>query len=288
MGIVYNRPQQGYCLYAHINPLNDKTYIGISKNVKKRWGGKEKAYKNCTIIGRALRKYGWDNFIHVVICDGLTKEEACEKEKQWIFAYKRDGYSYNITDGGEGTSGITRSSQHKQILKERMTGRYVSPETREKISKTHRELHLTGKKVYAFDIKTKELVNEYPTIGEAALAVGIKASNIGRAARGGRPSAGGFIWSFSPIINRRDGKYSTIGKANRKLYCYDLHGNFIKEYKNSSEVVQKIGGSKSGLSACCLGRLPSYYGYIWRHEQCEIEPEVLKKIRFKRHEVDRS
>ena len=102
MGIMYNTPQKGYCLYAHINPINDKIYIGISKDVRKRWKGKEIAYKDCTIIGRAFRKYGWDNFIHVVICDGLTKEEACEKEKQWIKACKRDGYSYNITDGGRG------------------------------------------------------------------------------------------------------------------------------------------------------------------------------------------
>ena len=106
--------------------------------------------------------------------------------------------------GGEGTAGVKRSEQHKQILRERMTGRYVSPETRAKLSKTHRELHLTGKKVYAFDVKTKELVMEYPTVRDAAAAVGIKANTISRAAKGGRPSAGGFIWGFSPTIDKNN------------------------------------------------------------------------------------
>lgn len=288
MGINDNTSQIGYCLYAHINPVNDKVYIGISKDVKKRWRNKGIGYRKCTIIWQAFQKYGWDNFVHVVICDGLTKEEACRKEKQWIYAYKRDGYSYNITDGGEGTAGMVRSDKHKQILRERMTGRYVSPETRSKLSKTLRELHLSGKKVFAFDIKTKELVNVYPTVRDASVAVGINPNNISRAANGGRPSAGGFIWSFTSFIDKNNPYYNNIGRANRKIYCYDLHGNFIKEYKNSKEAAQAVNGTLRGVDAVCAGERTSYHHYIWKYELCKIGSEILKRIRFKRHETNRS
>ena len=127
---------------------------------------------------------------------------------------------------------------------------------------------------------------EYPTVRDAAAAVGIKANTISRAAKGGRPSAGGFIWGFSPTIDKNNPQYNSIGKANKKVYCYDLHGNFVKEYNNAKEAAIAVGGSLNGINAVCTKKRASYYHYIWRHELCEIEPEVLKKIRFKRHETN--
>ena len=40
MGIADDTPQKGYCIYAHCNPINNNVYIGISKDVKKRWQNK--------------------------------------------------------------------------------------------------------------------------------------------------------------------------------------------------------------------------------------------------------
>lgn len=199
-----------YCLYAHTNKINGKVYIGISKDIHLRWRNKALGYSKCTKILNAFKKYGWDNFEHTIIAENLSKEDACELEKLWIWVFKGNNTSYNITDGGEGTSGVHRSERHKQILRERMTGRYVSSETRAKLSKTHKEQHITGKKVYAFDTYTKKLVRTYITITEAALDVGIPSTNISRAARGKRPSAAGFIWSYFPTIDKNNPLYNKI------------------------------------------------------------------------------
>lgn len=280
--------QDTYCLYAHQNLINSKVYIGISKDVKKRWRNREKGYLHCDKIYNAFQKYGWDNFSHIVIDEGLTKEEACKREQAMIFLFKFSDMSYNITDGGEGTSGITRSEEHKQILRDRMTGRVVSDETRAKLSKTHRELHLTGKKIYAFDISTKELVKEYPTIGDAAIDVGVSVSNIIRAAKGKRPSSGGYIWNYEPTIDEDNPIYNNIGKFKaHKVYCYDLYGNFIKEYNSTQEAAIAVGGSYKGINYYSKKGRTAYCHFLWRKELCEIEPEILKKIRFKRHEVNR-
>lgn len=199
-----------YCLYAHTNKVNGKVYIGISKNLHLRWRNKALGYGKCTKIHNAFKKYGWDNFEHAIIAENLSKEDACELEKLWIWLFKSNNTSYNITDGGEGTIGVHRSERHKQILRELMTGRYVSPETRAKLSKTRKEQHIAGKKVYAFDTYTKKLVRTYITVTEAALDVGIRSTNIARAARGKRPSAAGFIWSYFPTIDENNPLYNKI------------------------------------------------------------------------------
>ena len=280
---------EGYCLYAHVNPTNDKVYIGLTDNIKQRWRSKEYGYRKCTLIYNAFKKYGWDHFKHVILFDGMTKEEACQKEMQWIKAYKSVGLSYNITDGGEGTKGVHRSERHKQILRERMTGHIVTQEQRKAISRKNREHNIKAKKIYAFNIHTKELVKEYPSINEAAREIGILPQGIIRAAKGGRPSAAGFIWRYSPTINKNNPLYTHIGSNKpKKVYCYNLYGNFERTYESSKEAIKDVGGIARGINACCAKEIVSYKHHIWRYELCEIESEVLNKIRFKRHEASKS
>lgn len=102
-----------WSVYKHISP-SGKVYIGISSNVKRRWSANGYYYHlSDTIFSRALRKYGWDSFEHVILQENLTKEEACNMEKELIAYYKARGISYNITDGGEGFSG-KHSDEHKR------------------------------------------------------------------------------------------------------------------------------------------------------------------------------
>ena len=280
--------ENNYCLYAHQNKTNHMVYIGISKNVKKRWRNKEKGYLHCDKIYNDFLKYGWDGFSHIVIEEGLSKEEACAREQAMIFLFKFSNMSYNITDGGEGTAGIKRSERHKQILRDRMTNRIVSEETRRKLSKTHSEICKTRRKVYAFDINTKELVKEYSSIKGAAKDIGICMSNIIRAANGKRPSSAGYIWSFEPIIDKENPIYKNIGKFKpHEVYCYDLHGKYVQKYCSTQEAAEAVNGCPRAICAVCDRKLNSYHHYIWRYELCEIEPEVLKKIRFKRHEINK-
>ena len=57
----------------HISPSNKK-YIGITKQkVNKRWKNGN-GYKTQQYFYRAIEKYGWDNFQHIIIAKGLTKD----------------------------------------------------------------------------------------------------------------------------------------------------------------------------------------------------------------------
>ena len=69
-----------YTVYQHKNKINGKNYFGItSKNPEERWK-KGEGYKSSPHFYLAIKKYGWDNFEHNILFEGLTKEEACLKE----------------------------------------------------------------------------------------------------------------------------------------------------------------------------------------------------------------
>lgn len=99
-----------------LNTVNNKKYIGKSKNLKQRWGdhkkvangGKEKYPKEYFAIHAAINKYGIDNFKFVPIEVFETEEEAYTAECFWIDllnTYNKN-YGYNCTLGGDGVRAI--------------------------------------------------------------------------------------------------------------------------------------------------------------------------------------
>lgn len=71
-------------VYVHINMSNNKKYVGItSQKVEYRWNY-GKSYSSNKYFTSAINKYGWDGFEHIVLFDGLTKEEAQSKEIELI------------------------------------------------------------------------------------------------------------------------------------------------------------------------------------------------------------
>lgn len=109
-----------YSVYCHISP-DGKKYVGFTGIPLKTRFGNGKHYSKNSKIGRAIEKYGWDNFQHVILESGLSKEEASQKEEYYIKMYNTmdDRFGYNIATGGI----------HGKIY-----GRVLSDETKKKIS----------------------------------------------------------------------------------------------------------------------------------------------------------
>lgn len=129
-------------VYKHTSPTG-KVYIGITtQDVKARWGNGNN-YSSNKRFRNAIKKYGWDNFTHEVIFDGLSIEDAKNKEIELIALYDATNpeKGYNVTLGGESGYGYRHTEQTKQRIREAMVGR-VSPmkgrthsaETKNKIS----------------------------------------------------------------------------------------------------------------------------------------------------------
>ena len=96
-------------IYQILNLINNKKYIGLTKNPKERWQyhstrafqPNHKEYNK--VLYQAIRKYGIDNFQFSILESDLTEEEAREREKYWIKKLNTNSHQsgYNITPGGE-------------------------------------------------------------------------------------------------------------------------------------------------------------------------------------------
>lgn len=101
-------------IYKYTNKINNKVYIGQSINIKRRIKEhNNRAFTNGnsdfnSLLSRALRKYGLDNFAIEVI-EECSKEELNEKEKFYIAQYNscNHNYGYNIQLGGDSNLGRT-------------------------------------------------------------------------------------------------------------------------------------------------------------------------------------
>lgn len=126
-----------YKVYAHINKLNKKIYIGITKqNVQKRWQN-GKGYTHSSYFYNAINKYGWNNFEHIVLVDNLELEDAnyFEKELIKIFNTQNNQFGYNLDSGGDAK---THSEITKQRISKTLKGQKRSEETLYKLSISHK------------------------------------------------------------------------------------------------------------------------------------------------------
>ena len=67
-------------VYKITNKINNKLYIGITNNYKKRWANHKCCNSPNMIIAKAIKKYGVENFKFEILFQGLSIEEAEEKE----------------------------------------------------------------------------------------------------------------------------------------------------------------------------------------------------------------
>ena len=152
-----------YTVYMHVNKTNGKRYIGITcqSNPKRRWA-KGEGYKQQKRFYNAIKRYGFNGFEHLILEEGLTKEQAEAKEQEYISNYKSNDlrYGYNIENGGHVNKytaeqrkqmsiahlGHTHSEQtkrkmsiaHKGKSAEWLIGTKASTTTREKMSRQRR------------------------------------------------------------------------------------------------------------------------------------------------------
>lgn len=129
---------KSYKVYIHTFP-NNKRYVGItSSSTLHRWGEHGQGYSNQKLMWRAIQKYGWDNIQHIVIADNLNKKQACALEIQLIalFQSNKPRYGYNVSEGGNVPA--PRSEETQRRITEKLRGRKLSAETKQKMSESRK------------------------------------------------------------------------------------------------------------------------------------------------------
>lgn len=171
-----------YIIYIHRNKINNKVYIGQTKNPKERW--KPKNYRNNPHFYSAIKQYGWSNFEHIVFASGLSLEEANKMERLMIAFYdtKNQSVGYNLRSGGD-------------------SGGALAEETKEKLSKVQKGLQAGIKNARARRVEQYDLdgnfIKEWDYIGQAQESLGINRTGISFCCSGKRKTAGGYHWRWA-------------------------------------------------------------------------------------------
>ena len=238
--------QKLYSVYMHVNKINGKRYIGISHDVKRRWQNGS-GYK-LHVFGKAIEKYGWDNFDHIIVAENLSLEQAKQMEIELINKYQSKVHhnGYNVRGGGD-----MQDNLYVPILQ-------FSPEGL--------------------------FIKRYDGIRIAAKELNICDVDILEACKGKNRTSGGYIWRYEKDIEDIASFCKTINPLEYSrylsIYMFDKNGFFIQQFKNQFEAAKFINPKSpksDSIRLCCMHKRKTAYGYIWRYA---FEVHDINAFRF--------
>ena len=205
-------------IYKITNIINNKSYIGqTTLSIEHRW----KEHLECLHkpecidrpLYRAFVKYGIENF-KIEQIEECSDEELNEREIFWIEYYDTFNSGYNLTIGGDGN----RHYKKEDVLKLWNEGKTITEISKELHcyrngvalildyynipieERKQRGYYKQGKAVYQLDKNTEEIITSYPSIADAARAVGAKnpqhTNGISGVCNKKRGTAYGYKWRW--------------------------------------------------------------------------------------------
>jgi hypothetical protein len=123
--------------------------------------------------------------------------------------------------------------------------------------------------VLCFDLKGK-FVAEYPSITEAAKAMGINDGVISNCLKGGCKTAGGHLWrrKSEPIFKKGIVDIPPVQKVTgwmrKEILQFDLEGKFIKQYPSVMSAARDLNIGMSVIRHVIYGDGLTAAGYQWR------------------------
>lgn len=241
--------KEDYKIYMHKNKINNKVYIGQTKQkLEKRWKNGF-SYKGSKYFWNAIQKYGWDNFEHILLIDDIesqTKANLIERYYIYLYNSTNKEYGYNIDAGG------AQAVQMRGVQ---------------------------CKVVYQYDLNGK-FIMKYTSIADASRTTNTNINSIVACCKGKQKTAGGYQWSY---------EYYEIGECFRDYHCkdfyqYDLQGNFVKCFHGIKDVMEELNiKCHTPIINCCNGKTKESYGYQWRYEKFDkVEPYIRNGKKVKR------
>lgn len=251
-----------FYVYRHTSP-NGKVYIGITSQApERRWGADGRGYRSNRRFFNAIVKYGWDNFKHEVLFEGLTKQEACEKEIQLIDEHKsyQFKYGYNQSLGGEHGK---LTDESKQKIAGKVRELWDDPEYRRHMSEAHKGqevpkgFHLTEEQKENLRAKVKERCKD-PAYRER-----LSASAKKRFEKCGKEMLsrnGKAVWE-NPETRRRI-IASKMGNHNRakRVLCVETG----EVFPSTLAAAKSVGACREAIGQVCRHEREMSHGFHWR------------------------
>ena len=245
-----------YSLYVHVNKTNHKAYFGItSREPHIRWAN-GRGYKQNNHFYSAIQKYGWDGFTHVVIRTGMTKEEACERERACIadFDTANPLNGYNNDLGGfangkmsastkrklsESHKAICSTEEFRSLMSAVQKKRFSNPDERKKLSASHVEYWKAHQSHVKASEAQKRSFRDNPE----------RRKNQSRA----------HLEFYEKHPEAKTEKEIPVNQ-------YTLTGELVREWKSAKEAADIGSFHRGHISSVCKGKLKQHGGYVWRYK----------------------
>lgn len=266
-----------YYVYVHKNKINGKVYVGqTSRAPQDRWDN-GKGYKT-QMFYRAIQKYGWDNFEHIILNTVETVEEALSLETYWIKQFNSidQQYGYNLIaeDGSKRIMSPQTREKHRQLFlgeKNPMYHKKFSPDVIERREQTKKDNY----EKYAQRIVCLNTLQIF--VGLKAIKEKYNISNtndIGQCCRGkrtgcGRDEYGNLLqWQYYDdwLINPRNRKL-----FKNSVFCIE-HPDII--FDNTQIAARWAGLKSSSGIRDCLSKNP-------RQTSAGLSPITGQKLHWK-------
>ena len=261
---VYN---DTYCVYVHINNINGKKYVGQTihgGNPSRRWKNGN-GYRTQKYFWRAIQKYGWDNFEHEIVASNLTKEEADNFEKILIKALntRNNAHGYNMTDGGDGTSGHHHSEESIQKQKETMRKYFSNPE----YIRMMRDV--APKRALCQFTVCGSFIERYESSMDAERKTGLDSGAISKCALGKSYFVGDYIFVFEEdvcdILSRVEQYNNRKIQRKEEVVRLTSDGEYVDIWKTAHEAEKQLGISYKNINAVCRGVRIKAGGFKWMY-----------------------
>lgn len=231
--------EHSYYIYCYTNKINNKKYIGQTKQSKEnRSGVNGWKYQRCPRFWSAIQKYGWDNFSYTVLREGLTLKEANYWERYYISIYHTwvddplcNGY--NLSKGGYNT-------EHSQ-------------ETIEKLRKSHKKENLSKETLKKMSDSAKQRYKEHPELKEK-----LRQDNLGK--KLSKQQRQKMSESQKKRFQKPEEKKKRSELSKKKVRC--IEQNII--YNSLQEAAKAVGlSSGCDIGRVCNGKRKTAGGYHW-------------------------
>lgn len=263
------------CIYLLTNLVNQKNYVGQAQNCYMRMRQYLRGNDNQRVIGKALAKYGIDNFELTLLETYLPLEDLDGMEQYWMDYYQSYDLSigYNVCK----EAGTTRGYHHTEADKAKMSeiarkrfaehpeyckcgednpmyGRHPSEETRAKMSASRMGNQNAKGSTWRMSDEARAKISRAMKGKQNCLGRKLSKETRDKIAEGNR----------NRVISedtRKKMSESHKGKTTKKVMCIET-GDIFNSVTEASVFVNKDG---SAISACCRGKQKTCGGYHWRY-----------------------
>lgn len=243
----------GY-IYSIRNVVNDKVYIGATRQIKKRFVDHKRKLKKRVHENRRIQLeynlYGENSFVYEIIetiCG--DRKYLHEKEQFYYDLYNSYNYQYGYNIGCVALNHVSIGE---------MNGMYGNLGEKAPTSKPVIQLSLDG-----------EFIERYEGTRDVERKTGFDHSHISSCCLGKKSKAKNYIWMHEEDYNEENVKRrveqsnNTMCKKPYRVVQLTLDGKFVKQYENCVDAFRKTGVAHQSVSSCCIGKKLTAGGYKW-------------------------